>query len=569
MEIDDAADAKAAAHPSEGRTPQHLASATALSILQERVHRRYGAFGERAPEEGGERRVASAIDWRTPATLIGVVSAGSLFLSLVSRPAFDGPGAWASSLRLDAVFAVAWAPLLFWAMAKKRLGDALQIYLVLSLFIEAFSEVMFEQMGEGGYWDSVLWPASVAWFGTIKELTGIPGASLPLFFFVTSLLLYRTLARKGAARGGRPPRFARDALLLFLGTVLALSAIGLSRGGQVDWAFRQTIHLVQLPLVGLLFLYALRVPEDLPAVGAAIVVTAFVRSLLVAWVYFGVCVPQGITELPGKPEWCTTHSDSVLFVSALVVLLARALEPTRPARRRGRALLRSAAVAVVILLGIVLNNRRLAFVSLALALIVMYLALEPSRRKRRVTVALATAVPLLVGYVLVGSETTSTSPLWKPARSIASVLEQTDTSALSRDVENENLIYTLAKSGVAARGFGHEYEYSPNNPPVDLSDVFQNYRLIAHNGVLWLWSIAGVIGFSLLWLVYPLAGTLALRGYRAARSSLERTAGLSAAGCTAVCVVQIWGDQGLSSYMTLVTFALCFAVASRLAVRET
>ena len=60
-------------------------------------------------------------------------------------------------------------------------------------------------------------------------------------------------------------------------------------------------------------------------------------------------------------------------------------------------------------------------------------------------------------------------------------------------------------------GFGHEYEFSPNNPPVDLSEVFSNYRLIAHNGVLWIWSLGGVVGFTLLWMLYPLAGTMAIR----------------------------------------------------------
>jgi hypothetical protein len=86
--------------------------------------------------------------------------------------------------------------------------------------------------------------------------------------------------------------------------------------------------------------------------------------------------------------------------------------------------------------------------------------------------------------------------------------------------------------------------------------------------VLWLWSSAGVIGFTLLWLVYPLAGTLAMRGYRQAPTSLERAAALSSLGCIAVCVVQIWGDQGFISHLTIVIFGVSFAVASRVAVRE-
>jgi O-antigen ligase len=206
-------------------------------------------------------------------------------------------------------------------------------------------------------------------------------------------------------------------------------------------------------------------------------------------------------------------------------------------------------------------------VSLGIAPLVMYFALAPSKRKRRVTSALALLVPLMAAYVLFGSEVDSSSPLFKPAKGIVSVLDQRDTSAASRDIENENLIYTLRQSPVFTKGFGHEYEHSPASPPVDLSYVFQNYRLIAHNGVLWLWSIAGVLGFGLLWFLYPLAGTLAVRGHRAAETPLGRASALAALGCVAVCVVQIWGDQGMHSYMTLITFGMAFAVASRLAVR--
>jgi hypothetical protein len=534
-----------------------------LDALRERVNRAYGAFGERtSADELDERRALMDTSWKTTLWTIGGVFAASLFLAFASHPTWDGGAAWSNSFRLDTAFIVVWAPLLYFVMARLRLFKSLRTYLVLALFIEPFSETMFRAQGEGGYWDSVMWPAAVAYFGTLKEFSGLPGASLSVFFFVTVGLLYRAVWGKKQADWEAPPRFARNMLLLFLGSVLGLAAYGLAHGGQVEWTFRQTIHLVQLPLVGLLFLYALRVPNDLAAVGTAFVVVAIARALLVVFVYVGVCMPQGITALPGKPEWCTTHSDSVLFVSAIVILGVRALE-----LRKKAVVLQAIGFGAILLLAIVLNNRRLAFVSLAIAPLVIYLALDPSKRKRRVTLVLAALVPLLVGYVLVGSESSSTSALLKPAKSIASVLDQRDTSSISRDIENENLIYTLSRSPILTSGFGHEYEYSPNSPPVDLTDVFKNYRLIAHNGVLWLWSIAGVVGFTLLWFIYPLAGTLAVRGYRSSETPLERVGALSSLGCIAVCVVQIWGDQGFSSYMTLVTFGVAFAVASRLAVR--
>jgi len=524
----------------------------AFELLHERVQEKYGAFGERATPGAARDTVGPAGDeTKRTLQLLAGISIASAFLAFVSHPTYDGPRGWQSTFRLDVVFAAIWAPLLVWALAKQKLAKSLHVYLVLSLFIEAFTESMFTTKGEGGYWDSFLWPASVAWFGTLKELAGVPGGSLSVFFFATIGLLYRAVRARTV---DPPPAFARAALLAFLAMVVALAVLGLAQGGQVEWTFRQTIHLMQMPLVALLFLYAVRVPEDLPMIGRTFVLVAVARSLIVAFVYFAICVPKGITELPGKPEWCTTHSDTVLFVTALVILLAFAKRSPK-----------TIGAAAVILLAIVLNNRRLAFVSLGLAPLGLYLALDPSKRKRRVTFALALMVPLALGYVLVGSEATSTSAIWKPAKAIASVMDQKDTSAQSRDIENENLIYTLGQSPYLPSGFGHEYKFSPANPPVDLTEVFQNYRLIAHNGVLWLWSLAGVVGFACLWFIYPLAGTLAVRGYRGARAPVERSAALAAFGAVAVAVVQIWGDQGLSSYLTILTFGIAFSVATRLA----
>jgi hypothetical protein len=553
--------------PGGGPLPPHLAHPEQLSRLTENVAQKYGAFGARPDDEGQDLRVLEDDFQKPTLQIIAGVFAATLFASFASSPRFSAPGTWANSVRLDTALVVFWGPLLYWVMAKQRVWKSLRIYLVLSLFIEPFSEAMFMDMGavavgEGGYWNTVMWPAAVAWFGTLKEFSGLPGASLSVFFFVTVGLLYRAVRGRKADTWTPPPRFARQAMMVFLGTVVGLAALGVARGGGIEPAFRQTIYLLELPLVALLFLYALRVPEDLASVGTAFVSAAIARSLLVFYVYFGVCVPAGITRLPGKPEWCTNHSDSVLFVVALMVLLAHALE-----QRTKKVVVRALLLAAPILLGIVLNNRRLAFVSLAAAPMVIYLALKPSRRKRRVTWALALAVPLLAAYVLVGSEVASPSPLLKPAKLVVSVMDQKDNSSISRDIENENLIFTLHESPLVPQGFGHEYQYSPNNPPVDLGDLFKNFRLIAHNGVLWIWSLAGVVGFTLLWSIYPLASTLSLRGYRAALTPLERSGALAALGAVVVCVIQIWGDQGFHSYMTLLTFGVAFAVATRLAVR--
>ena len=57
----------------------------------------------------------------------------------------------------------------------------------------------------------------------------------------------------------------------------------------------------------------------------------FFWSLLVIYVYYGVCMPQGITDRPGLPEWCTNHSDSVLFVTSILIVATSSATTRRAA----------------------------------------------------------------------------------------------------------------------------------------------------------------------------------------------------------------------------------------------
>ena len=264
--------------PEPKREPPVVAAREAeFADLQERVQKHYGAFGERAYAEEIPDRVVLCADnklEKPTAWIIGGIALATTFLWFASHPTFANPGEWANSFRLDTAFAVVWMPLLAWAMVRLKLAKSLRIYLAIALFIEPFSEVMFKEMGEGGYWDSIMWPSSVAWFGTVKEFSGLPGASFSMFELSTITLLARAVWGRKPAGWTKPPAFAKGALFIFMGTMLSLAVLGLLKGGEVDWTFRQTIHMMQLPVVGLLLLYTLRVPEDLAAVGTTYVIAA-------------------------------------------------------------------------------------------------------------------------------------------------------------------------------------------------------------------------------------------------------------------------------------------------------
>ncbi|MCA9584954.1 MAG: O-antigen ligase family protein [Myxococcales bacterium] len=531
-----------------GDIPPHLASQSQLLRLRERVQQKYGSFGNR--EDTGRVDLAAVMadtGLRTTIKIVAAVFFASLAASFVASPEFE-------QFRLDVALVAFWGPVLYLYVVKPPLWSSARVFLTLALFIEPFSEAMFVTKGEGGYWNTVLWPASVAFYGTIKEWSGAPGASLSLFTVVAGYLVYRAVGARKKPKGYvRPPDFARFPLQLFAGAMALFVVIGVVRGAPIEPAFRQTYHMMQVPLAALLFLHAIRTPHDLPAIGTIFVVAAVARSLLVAYIYFFICVPNGIA-----PEWCTNHSDTVLFVTALLILVAHGLE-----QRKGKVILKCLAIGTVILAGIALNNRRLAFVSLGAAPVGMYLALKPSPRKTKVTILMTVLSVLAVAYVSIGSQIDSPSPLLKPARAVVSVMEQRDSSSKSRDIENENLIYTLKQSPLIGTGFGFEYKEEKN--AVDLGVAFKDFKLIAHNGVLWIWSLLGVVGFTALWILYPTTATLAVRGYRAAKTPLERSASLASLGAVVVCIIQIWGDQGFLSYTTLVTFGVAYGVSARLA----
>jgi hypothetical protein len=172
------------------------------------------------------------------------------------------------------------------------------------------------------------------------------------------------------------PRHLTVPLWIFLITVFAVTGFGLLRGGQTSPAFFQILQLFTMPIVGFMFLYSLRGREDVPAIGAILVITAVVRAVLLLATY--AATARSFADRDGF--FVTTHSDTMLFAAAFSILIAASIE-----RRDKHTIIRSVALGGVIAIAVLFNNRRLALIDLALAPACMYLALKPNRTKRRVT----------------------------------------------------------------------------------------------------------------------------------------------------------------------------------------
>jgi hypothetical protein len=443
---------------------------------------------------------------------------------------------------------VAWVPCLVWALFVAPVSVTARCLLTAGIFIEPP-----DMVPGSGYWTSPLDPANETLYGSLKNLTGIPGLSVPLCLVCAVVLLYRARRTPRSPDDPPPPAPAVKSLRYFVVALVAIEAFGILRGGAVGPSFFQILHLATRPVVALALLHAIRGEDDVRAYGTILVVVACVRGLLVLWVYFVVCMPQGLT-----PEYATTHGDSVIFDAAVLVVVANHI-----AVRTRRSFWRMVIVTLYMLAAMTMNNRRLAFVGVGGGLVGMLLWLPPSATKKRVMRGLAFLVPAFLAYVLCGAD--QKGPLFAPARLVLSVLSQEDTSSDARNVENDNLVATLQDHPVTGSGFGWEYKEVVRI--YDISEYFPMYRYIAHNTVLWLVSIGGAVGFFFLWRTYATAVFFSARGYLLAMTDDDRAGALAGIGIMVVCICADWGDQGLVSYPSLMIFGAVFAVASNICSR--
>jgi hypothetical protein len=367
------------------------------------------------------------------------------------------------------------------------------------------------------------------------------------------LFLWRRLTGSRLDRDDAVPAAQPLTLSVFvsLGALAFLIAFGLARGGvfaQVLWQCHQ-LGLIMV-VVGL-YLAALRGPQDLPALGKTILAAALLKAALAYYVRHTLGLDKD--ALPTA----TSHHDSMLFATAFCMLVALFFE-----RRSRRNLYLCALFLPVLALGLIANNRRLAWIEIGAAVLVVYAMNPPSRFKRSLQRAALLAAPLFAIYVAAGWH--GTSRIFGPVAKIRSIVDSSyDRSAQERDVENYNLIRNLADSPLIGKGFGHEYvEYVPND---DVSNVFPQWRFIPHNSILGLLAFGGLLGFTLLLLPLSTGVFLAARAYWRTHDPTRRAAALTSIAVVLIYLIQCYGDMGLISWHSVFLVSPALAAAAKLA----
>jgi hypothetical protein len=401
-----------------------------------------------------------------------------------------------------------------------------------------------------------LWEPPLLWLGQLlfARLADTFALRLPVLTGMDLLLLGLLGAvvreRARGAHGARGARCLEAALLLFAGTVLVVGAWGLARGGDPQAGFWQLRQLAVLPVAGLL-LHAALGPKDHRRLHRVVLGSAAIKVAFGAWFAWVVCPREGYS-----PAYVTSHADTVLFGGALALLIAGWVE-----ERSAAARLRLATLGPWIWVGLHLNDRRLAYAGLAVALGAMLFAMRPGRAKRAAVHLALAAVPLLVGYVAVGW--TSKAALFKPVQAVRSIGEDLDRSALNRRVENWNLALTIRERPLLGHGAGHPYREVVRGD--DLSGAFSLYRHIPHNSVYWMFLAGGLLGFIGLWTVLVVGAFLSARVAHLAQSPIARVQGLFGLAVIGLFTVQAWGDMGTQSWSPVFLLAGALAASGKLA----
>jgi hypothetical protein len=369
------------------------------------------------------------------------------------------------------------------------------------------------------------------------------------FDMILLVVLIVSLSRRDKASALVAPM--RNALLLMLATTILWFAYGLATGADFRHASWQTYLILSTVLLAFTVGATFRTAADFYALGTWLIVAAIYRAFMCWLSYF-----TWAHALVGETGiYLTTHDDTILWVVSVLVLIVNTFE-----KRSTRVTLRNVAIMLFLIVAIHFNSRRLAWVSFAMGLVVMYALLPPGVAKRRLNRIGWYALPLFLVYYAVGQG--STNLIFLPVHSIATVATHEDSSTLARNAENLGLI-TTANASSFALGTGWGKPYTPIFMKYDIS-FFELWQYVPHNSILGLLAFTGALGFAGFWMAFPTAVFLNSRMTRLSKDPKARSVGIIGAAQLVVCANQLYGDMGIFFIKPMYVIAVSYAMALRL-----
>jgi O-antigen ligase len=368
-----------------------------------------------------------------------------------------------------------------------------------------------------------------------------------------AVIVYRQIRGSSLDRTGWVDSAAplRTFALISVLAVLWMSAYGLARGGSFRFVLWQSTRWIYLPVVYALMNQAIRGPGDARMVGRVLLGVGLFRALE------AIVLRLMFPSVDFMPH-ATTHGDSVLFATCVAILGAMVME--MPGKR---SLGLSAALLPFFALAIKANNRRLVWAEIGLVAIFFWIVTPWRPLKRLIVRRLVLAALPLALYSAVGWNTPSI--VFWPVQKVRSLTDSSsNTSTLWRDLEIYNLVYTYSQNPLFGSGFGHPFAEIIKLP--DVTNFYELEPYVPHNSVLGLWAFGGLVGFTLIWAVFPVGFFFTVRAYRWARTGAERVTALGA-GAVQICyLMQGYGDLGFGHWGSVFTVAAGYALVGKICV---
>ena len=389
-----------------------------------------------------------------------------------------------------------------------------------------------------GHWSTPFTAVSTLIFRPVAHV--IPWDALMLIAFGLSF----------ATRRGRVPAVGRS-ISICVGALVVTWIWGVLHGGSTYQAVFQLHSFAMSLFIATTVSNVYRTRADVLSLGRTVAFATIHRSLVCFGFWFFVA-----KDMKEPPIAMTDHTDTVLFVIGLFVFIVNALE-----RRTAASIVFALLAAVPIIAAIVVNNRRLAWLAVAVAFILMYLLLPKGKLKSRINRGALAMSPLLIAYVAVGWG--NPTGIFKPVGSISTMFgEHQDTSSLMRDIENYNLMVTLKSSPLLGAGFGTEYIEQLR--AIDISTIFPQYRYMPHNSLLGVIAFSGMFGFAGIWQLVMVTVYLHLVVYRGTTQVVARVASMCSLIAILVIELQMWGDIGFNHPAVCCLLAVAVGLSARL-----
>jgi hypothetical protein len=386
-------------------------------------------------------------------------------------------------------------------------------------------------------------------------------SDLPVRLSACDLLALLTLtswALRRAVGTGAPVRLAPFGwgVAAYLSAMVLGVIIGVSRGGKWDGIAMLAEARGPLYLCLMYFLTANLVRErgQVLVLLWEFVVLIGVKSVQAIGNYVETLI-NGY-QLPAV----TAHEDVIFLDAAVALMLVMALLHVR-----GRLFFVLLALQPVIIAADVLTTRRVAFAALA-AVVAIVAAMSAVQRPRATALVAAAGVLAFGVYVAVFWDLSG--PLAEPVRVIRelvdpySISERDRQSNVWRDIENQNISFTVRQLPITGVGLGQEYLVQ--RKPPELPETLTYWRLTTHNAVLWLWLKAGPFGAFAFWLLVTQVVLFGTQLYRRLDDPLLRAAAAFPVLLITAQVVFSSFDMGLTQNRTMIILGVALGMAAPL-----